>query len=106
MRCRILQTRAVDDLNDIHGYLSDKQSVPQADLVLSAIDQAITHLCEFPFSGALFPARNRQLEGIRFWTVRDYPRYVVYYLFNDEVLKVLRVVHGSMKISKLLRDLN
>jgi len=98
--------RAKADIRELHSYFVEHQSIQLADRFVQAIYASLHFLVEFPDSGAKHQSRIIKLQGIRNWTLRDFPRYVIYYRISGELLQILRVLHGSRKANKLLSELN
>lgn len=97
---------AVVDIQGLHAYFEERQSAPLAERFVSAVFAAIGYVAEFPEMGAIHQTRNKQLVDVRYWTIREFPNYVIYYRTDGKRLMVMRVVHGARKVNKLLRDLN
>jgi plasmid stabilization system protein ParE len=61
----------------------------------AAVREAIEKVAEMPGLGSPYEFSVLGLSHIRFFTVRDFPKYVIYYReFGDGIL-VVRVQHGS-----------
>jgi plasmid stabilization system protein ParE len=45
--------------------------------------------------------RDLNPNGIRSVVIRRYPRYLLFYLWQQETIEVLRIKHGMMDIPKL-----
>lgn len=81
---------AENDLVEIAEFTSDRWGDAQAQRYLRQLDERLRMLCKRPESGrafgALKPGYWRALEG----------RHVVYYVFSDETLDVIRILHERM----------
>ena len=45
---------------------------------------------------------NVQLKGLRTWSVRGFDGFRIYYLVQDDLIKVIRVLHGKRDIASIL----
>jgi plasmid stabilization system protein ParE len=91
----LLAPRAVQDLESIALFIG-QDSAEHADKVITAITQTMDLLSEFPLIGRTFVTANESLTHIRFYAVRRYPSYGIYYQTSAARLLVLRVLHTSM----------
>ncbi len=85
-----LSREAENDLVEIAEFTQDRWGEAQAEQYLRQLDQRLKLLCNRPESGrelsAIKPGYWRALEG----------RHVVYYVFSDETLDVIRILHERM----------
>jgi len=56
-----------------------------------------------PEIGAPKQNKNPLLAGLRSWPVQDFEDIRIYYLLREDVLPVVRVLHGKRDIAKILR---
>jgi antitoxin ParD1/3/4 len=90
---------AEDDLFEIWCYIA-RDSVPAANQVESAVYQACVFLAKEPWSGST--RKDVTALGVRFWTVQQYPNYVVVYRPETQPLEILRVLHGMRNLKSVL----
>ena len=67
-----------------------------------AAEEAFVRLAGMPSMGPRWNASAANLEGIRFWPVPGFQKYLVFYLPIDGGIRVLRVVHGSRNLARIL----
>ena len=84
---RITET-AEDDLADIWAFIA-RHSPINANAFIQKIESKFQPLCDNPKLG---PSRNYLAPNLRAHFYRD---YVIYYMFNENELVIIRVVHGS-----------
>ncbi len=96
MTRRLVQdTAAREDLVEIWSYGCLTWGVVRADEYLLDLEDALTTLLRFP--GA---ARPRPELRPDYWS-KHVGQHVVYYTFDDEELRVRRVLHVSMDVDPL-----
>ena len=94
----VLTPAAQGDLLKILEYLEGEN--PDAILkVVDAVDEAMQLLADHPGIGHIRPDLTAQ--DVRFWTVF---RYLVIYRPDTNPLEIVRVLHGSRDLRRLLRD--
>jgi plasmid stabilization system protein ParE len=90
---------AATDLFEICSYIAaDNQHA--ADRVETAIYEACSTLAQTPDGGQMRPEfTDRQF---RFWTVRQFPNYLVVYRPDSRPIEILRVLHGMRSLKRIL----
>jgi plasmid stabilization system protein ParE len=94
------------DLKDQAGYFVKHRHVELAERYVNAVRESIQFLTEFPYSGSRHVTSVKQLQDVRCWSVKDFPHHVIYYRVMMDQLSILRVLHGSRKVTALLRETN
>lgn len=92
---------AEDDLFEIWCYIA-RDSVAAANHVESAVYDACVFLAQQPWSGR--PRNDLTALPVRFWTVQQYPNYVVVYCPEAQPLEIVRVLHGMRDLKRLLKS--
>jgi toxin ParE1/3/4 len=100
----IRPTAREDILRQYRYYLIEADEELVAARFLAAIEAAITRVCKHPGIGAPKELRNRRLAGLRSCPVKGFAEMRVYYLVSEELLRVVRVLHGKRDINPLLED--
>lgn len=98
MALRIVKNIAAEnDLVDIWIYSFDKWGTAQADKYLDQLDDGIQFLAENPLAGT-------KCDDIRKGYF-SYPikKHVIFYILENEALRVIRVLGGEMNLSKHLK---
>lgn len=92
---------ALRDLRDITDYIADTLKAPEAALdLLNALDDSISRLEQFPYSCRVYqPVKDLENE-YRLLLVKN---YLVFYVVNEEVVEIYRVVYAKMDLTKLLK---
>jgi toxin ParE1/3/4 len=91
-----------DILRQYEYYLSEADDELVAARFLSAVESAIERVCRQPGIGAPKALRNLKLAGLRSSPVGGFSDIRVYYLVSEQVLRVVRVLHGKRDIDPLL----
>ena len=99
----IVRKLAEQDLDAITDYYLGVAGVEVAATFLESWDRALTHLMRHPDSGSTRFAMAAGKAGLRAWPIRRFP-YLVFYLHGQDVLDVLRLLHGARDIPVNLRE--
>jgi plasmid stabilization system protein ParE len=89
------------DLVEIWSYIA-RDSIDAADRVESAIYDGCTFLARTP--------QTRQVREhftalpVRFWTVQQFPNYLIVYRPETAPLEIVRIVHGMRDVKRILRS--
>ncbi len=86
--------RAEDDLIEIWTYIARDNPVA-ADSVLDAVETTIGMLLEMPEAGVRYASRIRRLAGLRFFPVRGFHAYLIYYRPIEDGIEIVRVLRGE-----------
>ncbi len=93
-----------DILRQFRYYVVEKDAEGVAERFLAAVQQAIEELCLHPEMGARRMIGNPALQGLRTWPVGGFSAMRVYYLCDEDTLRVVRVLHGRRDIDPMLED--
>lgn len=86
-----IRPRAGQDLEDLFDYIAENN--PDAALrFFDATRQTIARLASMPSIGSPYRVNNPRLDGLRKWKVKGFERYLIFYLFTDERLEVVRIL--------------
>ena len=104
MSVRIVRTARADrDIVEIGLFIAE-DSIEAADRFLEAVETTFLALAEMPRMGALRTFRNPRFAGVRMWRVKDFEKYLIFYLNNDDGLEIVRVIHGAQDIPALFME--
>jgi toxin ParE1/3/4 len=70
----------------------------------SAAERALKKLAENPNMGSLCEWENPALVGIRVWSIKGFKYYLIFYMPLTDGIDVIRVLHGSMDLERILGD--
>jgi toxin ParE1/3/4 len=89
------------DLEDGVAYLKHEASPEVAIQWHAQIMATVARVQKQPDLGRI--RRDLKPNGIRSLVVRRYPQYLLFYLWQDDTIEILRIKHGMMDIPKLFR---
>jgi plasmid stabilization system protein ParE len=90
------------DLKGILDYFGELRAEDSALRFLDALDETISFIGDFPDLGSPWESPKPRPAGLRFRLVKEFENYLVLYRRDDQLIYVLRVVHGSQDIEQLL----
>ena len=90
------------DISAAAEYLAG-ESVEAALRFLDRVGETLGLIREGPRRWAEYPMADARLAGLRRRSVVGFPRYLVFYLVEDELVDVLRVLHSARDIALVLR---
>ena len=91
-----LREEALADLASISDYGARNHGWPAAEAYLQSIDDALEPLKSYPLSGRMRPELADNLRSLSF------RQHHIFYLFSDEHISVVRVLHKSMDAERWL----
>jgi toxin ParE1/3/4 len=68
---------------------------------LEAADRACERLAAMPNLGSACESSKLALAGLRYWSIRGFPKYLIFYRPLDDGIEVVRVLHGRRDIESL-----
>ena len=96
-----LRAAAERDVEDAVAYYRDEAGPQIALDFLDALEEAITHLCDHPFSGSLRFAFELEIPNLRSWPLQRFP-YLLFYVPDDDRIDIWRVLHARRDIPAFL----
>jgi plasmid stabilization system protein ParE len=91
-----------DILRQFRYYLVEKQVPQVAQRFLDAVEAAVDTLCRAPGIGTPKLFSNPQLADLRSWPIPGFLMVRIYYIYAENELRVVRVLHGKRDIATLL----
>lgn len=62
----------------------------------------IAQIARMPGIGGAFVTNNNRLQGLRKWAVKDFRKYLIFYMDRDEVVEIVRILYATRDISSIL----
>ncbi len=94
---------ASQDFDDIYTYIA--QNNPDAALqFFDAARETFAKISTTPSLGRVYPTQNQSLTGLRKWGVKGFKSYIIFYLIREDVLIIVRVIHGARDFPALLES--
>ncbi len=89
-------------------YYLATQDLPRVALrFLDAVRRTTEDLRKHPHIGPRYKAGDSRLQNLRSWPVTGFEAIRVYYIPDDKVIHVIRVLHGKRDVEQILkRDTN
>jgi plasmid stabilization system protein ParE len=92
---------AAADLFEIWSYIA-QGSVDAADRVESAVYDACDLLAKTPRSGQI--RKHFTTSPVRFWTVQQFPNYLIVYRPDTTPIEIIGVLHGMRDLKRILSN--
>ena len=104
MACRVF--RSPRATSDVRGHASEiaGNSRSAAERFARAYAKAQSQLADHPFSGMSAEYLNPGLAGLRKLTIPGFGNYLIFYKVKDEVVEIVRVLHGAQDVVAELKD--
>ena len=96
-----ITSKASQDIDRLFEYLAQNNN-EAALRFFDATRQTIAKLAVSPGKGTLFEIDNPQLVGLRKWAVKGFEKYLIFYLTDEELLTVIRVINASRDLPNIL----
>ena len=98
----VLSEIAEEDVDSIHAYIF-VENPEAADQVLEAIGESFELLARNP---KIAPIRKFPSGTVRFWPVREFPNYLIFYRERSDGtgVEIVRVLHGARDLEKNFRS--
>lgn len=99
----VIRPRAQDDiLRQFRWYLVEQNAPDAAFRFVEAVEASVEQLVRLPNMGAPRELRNPSLKGLRFWPVKEFDEFLIFYLVNEETVRVVRILHGKRDVGRIL----
>jgi toxin ParE1/3/4 len=92
-----------EELVNLSGYLAD-ESETIAQSFLDACDETFRFLASNPHAGAVRRFHNRNLSNVRMWRVRNFEKYLIFYIVTETAIKVLHVIHSARDYDRIFES--
>lgn len=92
---------AQTDVNEQFEYLSKEAGIAVAERFFTSVTETICWLSTTPDIGRSREFNNRELVGIRSFSVRDFDQYLIFYQSADGFIFILAVLHGARDLEAI-----
>lgn len=98
--------KALRDIHEVIDYFIDEGSTSSARRFVSKVQQTYEGLMQNPYQGAEYQSDNPLLSSVRFIPVKNFKKYLVFYLVVEAArkIRIVRVLHGARDITVILDD--
>ena len=98
----IRRAAALRDLARHFAYLAAQAGLATADRFLQAAERTFADLAAMPSMGAPGKVRQGQFAGARFWRMRGFESYLIFYRPLPDGVQIERVIHASQDYQRIL----
>lgn len=103
---KILITPAAEaDLINIWGYIA-RDNVEAADRTYQAAEKTFEAIAAMPGIGTAYWTSRAKLKGLRFFPVKQFHNYIIYYREITQGVEIVRVLHARMEKNRRLGPKN
>lgn len=92
------------DLLEPIDYLQSQASLEVALRFIDAVEEVFAYLAEWPQIRVRRKFSNNRLHEIRMWPIPDFPKFLIFYQYLDDEIRVLRILYGTRNIPPLFED--
>ena len=94
---------AIRNVADIHLFIA-MNNPAAADRFLDALRLTFRTLARWPEVGPHYQSNRAELTGMRFWPVRRFTNYLIFYRVTGKPrrLHIVRVLHGARDVPQIL----
>jgi toxin ParE1/3/4 len=83
------------DLIEHYVYLAENADEETADRFLTEAEQTFVELARRPEMGAPLTLRDPRLQGMRKWRVRDFEKFLIFYVPRPDGAAIIRVMYTT-----------
>lgn len=92
---------AVEDADDVIDYYREYVGTLISQNFASEMDEAYAFLRRHPNIGSPRTALHLDIEGIKSWSMKRFPRHIYYRVFDDRI-ELCRVLHPKLDITQAM----
>jgi toxin ParE1/3/4 len=94
---------ASDDLVRQFRYYLVTLNLPQVAVRFrDAVRRTVQSLREHPLVGPRYRSSNTQLQNLRTWPVAGFEAIRIYYVLDEDTIRVIRILHGKRDVKRIL----
>jgi plasmid stabilization system protein ParE len=68
----------------------------------NAVRRTVLSLRQYPLIGPRYRSGNPQLQTLRTWPVAGFEATRIYYLPDEDTIRVIRILHGKRDVKRIL----
>jgi toxin ParE1/3/4 len=92
---------AIADIIEQSDWYRDRSGDALAQRWNREVDSTVRRILRNPQSGSPCSFASDELKGLRHARIENFPKHAVFYLFRDDQISVLRVLHGARDLENL-----
>ena len=89
------------DITNIYVWIGE-HNIDAAERFLVSVEQTFEQIRRNPGIGWERSWRNRKLEGVRSWRIRNFPNYLVFYREQQQTIEIYAVLSGYRHLERAL----
>jgi toxin ParE1/3/4 len=93
----------IQDLIEIATYISN-DNLDAGDRFIYAAESTFQLIAQSPSIGRLSGFTNPEVAQLRQYPVKGFKNYLILYELTEEVIDIIRVVHGARNLEQLLLE--
>ncbi len=91
-----------DVVRQFRYYLATLNLAEVAVRFRDSVRRTVRVLCEHPRVGARYRSSNPQFQNLRSWPVAGFEAIRIYYLLDDDTMRIIRILHGKRDVKHIL----
>ena len=91
-----------EDMPRIYAFIARDDSAA-AERMLDAVERTFEQLRQQPESGVRYRTTNHKVNDVRMLPVTGFENYLVFYRVEDEIIRILYLLHGGRHLRRLFR---
>lgn len=101
-----VRNRATQDLRQLANYILVNGDSHAALRFLELAEITFSQLATRPGMGKVVQLVPSRMGEIRQWRIKDFKDYLIFYRIQDELVEILRVLHGARDLEGILSNLD
>ena len=102
MKVSYRQAASDDVVRQFRYYLVTRNLPEVAVRFRAAVRRTIQSLQQHPLVGPRYCSTNPQLQTLRTWAVAGFEAIRIYYLLDEDTIRVIRILHGKRDVKRIL----
>jgi toxin ParE1/3/4 len=87
-----------------HFYFIGHDNPRAAERFLDVAEDAFNKLAEMPGLGPEWGFKSPKLKDVRFWPIRRFRNYLIFYRRTATGINVIRVIHGAQDVEQIFKE--
>lgn len=102
MKVSYRQAASDDVVRQFRYYLVTLNLPDVADRPRTAVRHTVQWLQQHPLVGPRYRSSNPQLQTLRTWALAGFEAIRIYYLLDEDTIRVIRILHGKRDVKRIL----
>ena len=101
MKKIFIRPRASMDL-DKQALFIAQDNLQAACQLYEACEETLRSLAKMPHIGHTYPARKKELIGIRVYSIPGFKKHLIFYIPKKDRIEIIRILYASKNIKNIL----